>query len=185
MTISQSTDLPRLCLYAHGDTVGLGHIVRTARIARAALALGPCHVRIVGGYQHTDLLDLDPRIEVQKLPALQFRSRSTANDVRRERRRLLLEFLSEWRPDVVLVDYYPVGVSGELLPVLRAATEENWHTMFVWGIPYPIERDVLKPAPPDIREALDRYELAIAYSDEQWHPVFDACEYYGLPTRRS
>jgi len=178
-------DPPRLCLYAHGDTVGLGHVVRATRIAQAALALGACQVSVVGGYEHTDLLDLDPRIEVRKLPPLQFRPGGATSDVRPERRRLLLRYLSDWRPDVVLVDHYPEGLAGELLPVLRAAREENWHTMFVWGIPYPMKSNVLARPAPAVREALARYELAIGYSDEQWSPVFDAYEHYGLPARRS
>lgn len=180
-----TVELPRLCLYAHGDTVGLGHVVRTTRIAAAAVGLGSCEVSVVGGFQHTALLDLDPRIRVRQLPTLDFRSGAAANDVRAQRRRLLLRHLSESRPDVVLVDHYPGGLAGELLPVLRAAADEQWHTMFVWGIPYPVQRDVVKRPPPDVRRALARYELAIAYTDERWHPVFDAYADHGLPARRA
>jgi len=142
-------------------------------------------VRVVGGYAHTGILDLDPRIEVQQLPPIEFRPGAAVNDPRPARRRLLLGFLSAWRPDVVLVDHYPEGLAGELLPVLRAAQEEDWPTMFVWGIPYPMKPNVLKRPPPDVRRALARYELAIGYSDERWNPVFDAYAHYGLPARRS
>ena len=87
-----------------------------------------------------------------------------------------------FRPDVVVVDYLPVGPNGELLPALRGLREQDRQTQFVLGL-----RDVLDAPHVTVRQwrdggvydALDDlYDCIFVYG---WPDVFDTVRAYRLP----
>lgn len=183
--------------YCH-NVVGLGHIIRSARIAEAAVEIEDNECCIITGCRCLDLIPIDSRIRVVALPPVQLSSggRFTAVDgedddpVMELRSRQIEEFARNWSPDVALVDHNPLGLGGELIATLRAARRENWRTRFVWGLrdiqlsPEQSARMIRRPRNPEILEALEAYSGAIAYSDEDWTDSFEAYKEYGLPDRR-
>lgn len=187
----------KLLFYCH-NVVGLGHIIRSVRIAEAAVEIENCECCIITGCRFLDRIPIDSRIRVVALPPVQLSngSRFTAvngkedDPVMELRSQQIEEFARNWSPDAVLVDHNPLGLGGELIATLRAARRENWSTRFVWGIrdiqfsPEHCARMIRRPRNPEILEALEAYSGAIAYSDEHWIDSFEAYKEYGLPDRR-
>src|SRR4030095_1882289 len=122
-----STTKRKFLLYSH-DGEGLGHIRRNAAIARAIYELAPSAVvLLVCGTDHVHRLAIPPNAGVLKLPGL----RKVANeryegrhlripqpDLWELRSSLLTAAVKSFRPDVVLADKHPLGVTGELREAL-------------------------------------------------------------------
>lgn len=140
---------------------------------------------MVFGGRRPEGLALDPRVAVVDLPDLPDAGEGSvhlgSDPVLAERSRSLSALLSSEPPDAVLVDYLPLGLGGELMEALVAARGSA--TRFAWGVPYP---GVPRPRPrnPRVREALGRYDVAVAYSSPGWMDPFATYEEYGLPSRR-
>lgn len=187
----------RLLLYCHNVT-GLGHIVRSSRVAAAAAARPDCECRIITGCRFLDRIAVDGRVGVEALPPVEMSDgvrfapagEHDGGDIMEERARRIEEFARSWSPDVMLVDHNATGLGGELIPTLLAARREGWPTRFVWGVrdipaaPAPAGRAPRPPRNPQIRAALDTYGGAVAYSDAGWIETFEGFRDYGLPARR-
>jgi len=179
----------RILLYSH-DSFGLGHLRRTLTIAGALVeSRRGASVLIVSGSPCATQFALPRGVEIVKLPSVTkdeggaYTSRNLVGGLellRRLRRNLLLEAFETFAPDLLIADHEPIGLDGELLPVLRAARQRGTRTML--GL-----RDIIDdPATvaaqwshPDIREALaSLYDRVCVYGDEQ---VFDQRVEYPIP----
>ncbi len=145
----------RVMLYAH-DTYGLGHLRRNLAIAgellerrpglRVVLASGS---PVISSFRLPRGLSLVPLPAVQKVGAEEYRPLDDRLDidlVRRARSAVIADLARRFRPDVLLVDHAPQGMSGELLPVFEALRCHCPETRIVLGL-----RDVLDD-PAAVRE---------------------------------
>jgi predicted glycosyltransferase/glycosyltransferase involved in cell wall biosynthesis len=118
----------RALLYSH-DSYGLGHLRRTMLIAES-LARRPAidDVLVVTGSPRSQSFHLPPGIDLVKLPVITkddrggYRPRTMRQSLDETvalRSRIIEATVEAFRPDVVLVDHAPVGLGGELLPVLE------------------------------------------------------------------
>lgn len=183
----------RILLYSH-DSYGLGHLRRTLTLAGAlAQTRRDASVLIVSGSPCATQFALPRGVEIVKLPAVTKDDDGayTARNLRgglellgRLRRNLLLETFETFAPDVLIADHQPIGLAGELLPVLRRARQTK--TQCVLGL-----RDIIDdPAVvaeqwshPDIREALAHlYERVCVYGDVR---LFDQRLEYPIPPELS
>lgn len=185
----------RLLLYCH-NAVGLGHIIRTTRIAAAAAEPDDCECRVITGCRFLRSIPLDPRVRAEELPAVRIveggRIVPVEGDdarVMESRAERIEEFTRAWAPDVFLADHSPTGLAGELVRTLTAARREAWPTRFVWGLrdiqvaPQHASRMIRRPANPALREALAAFCCAIGYSDKQWIDPFEVYKDWLLPPR--
>ncbi len=181
---------PRVLLYCH-NAVGLGHVMRTLRIARALIG-HDCAVKLLTGCRWLDGVETPAGVEIDQLPAVRFDGvRFVAaegdGDVFARRGERILQVLHAWRPQVVLADHLALGLGGELIPALR---DESIPATFVWGVRdifYHPDRPSLAPRPPrnpTMRAALARYGASVAYTTADWIDPFAAMSHYPLSTRR-
>jgi predicted glycosyltransferase len=186
----------RLLFVAH-FVKGLGHVVRSLRIASAAVAAGGCQCALLTSYSHIENLQFDPRIEFLQLPpvCMEADGQLSSTDgtahatLLRERSSLIREMVAAWKPDVVVTDCMPLGLAGELTEMLLAAQQERWPTRFVWGIQDQASGDPGRPSTatpnpsrnPRRRAALRQYRAAFAYSDPEWINPFATMSDYTLP----
>lgn len=182
----------RLLLYCH-NAVGLGHIIRTTRIAAAAAEADDCECRIITGCRFLRSVPLDPRVRAEELPAVRIveggrivPAEGDDSRVMESRAERIEEFTRAWAPDVFLADHTPTGLGGELIRTLRAARREAWPTRFVWGLrdiqvaPQHAAHMIKRPANPALREALAAFSCAIGYSDREWIDPFEIYKDWGL-----
>lgn len=181
---------PRLLLYSH-DTFGLGHLRRTLAISHQLAAdLPNAHQLLLTGSMVAGAFSLPRQLDLLKLPALSKRSsgRYTARalplslaETLRWRERLLLDALTSFAPDLVLVDKAPAGVQGELLPLLRHVKTWLPGTQLVLGM-----RDIEDDPATTAREwaewdvprlHTEVYDRILYYGDPE---VFDAAAAYRL-----
>ena len=145
----RSTDRPRVLVYSH-DTYGLGHLRRCLALAGA---LGSCPsaptVLIATGSPQATSFSLPQGCDTLKLPAITkgptgYRSRtlqvSLAESVEL-RSALLNATIGSFAPDVLLVDHAPLGMAGELTPVLDRLSGNARRPALVLGL-----RDVIDEA---------------------------------------
>ncbi|MGD8395676.1 MAG: glycosyltransferase [Candidatus Eiseniibacteriota bacterium] len=121
----------RIAIYSH-DTFGLGHLTRSARIARAAIdAVGDASVLLFTGSPVAHRFHFPAGVDYVKLPSVVKRGpddyparelKVSQRRVRQMRRRILSQTLDAYRPHLLMVDNVPLGMKGELLPVLERMT---------------------------------------------------------------
>ena len=179
----------RFLLYSH-DGEGLGHIRRNAAIANAIYELAPdAVVLLVCGTDQVHRLAIPPNAGVLKLPGL----RKVANeryegrhlripqpDMWDLRSSLLTAAVKSFRPDVVLADKHPLGVTGELRPALDRHRKMGGRTAL--GL-----RDILDEratvlrewAHYDLHERIgEYYDRVLVYGNQD---VFDPIREYDFP----
>jgi len=142
--------LRRLLLYSH-DTYGLGHLRRNLAIAGYLLRRSPgLQVVLLTGSPVSDYFEVPPNLSLVRLPAVvkhgaeRYGSRVPGLPfglVRRARSAVMTDVARRFRPDVLLVDHAPMGMGGELLPVLDTLRRHSPATRVVLGL-----RDVLDDA---------------------------------------
>jgi len=127
--LSRSTRAPRVALYSQG-MVGFGHIRRNASIAQAlrSSALQPTVLMIAEAWQAGALLVPDG-VDFVTLPALRrgadggysprFLSEVSDRELITLRTRVIRDAIEVFEPDVLIVDYLPLGVAEELRPTLH------------------------------------------------------------------
>jgi predicted glycosyltransferase len=181
---------PRVALYSQG-MLGFGHVRRNASIAHAlrGSALQPAIVLIAEAWQ-AGALPMPPGVDCVTLPALRrdadggynprFLLDLSERDVMTLRKRVIQSAMEVFEPDVLIVDYLPLGVANELAPILRRAHKRGT-TRCVLGL-----RDVLYDRETVRRTWANRANLdAIRhYYDAVWiygdPAVFDTIREYGL-----
>lgn len=101
--------------------------------------------------------------------------------VRRARIAVLVDVVSRWKPDVLLVDHSPHGMKGELLPVFESMRKDSPRTKVVLGL-----RDILDE-PSHVRsvweaegifDTLERvYDRILVYGQRE---IMDPVDAYGM-----
>jgi predicted glycosyltransferase len=172
----------RFLLFSN-EAVGLGHLTRTIAIT-ARLARTDLHATslIVTGSPVQALFELPPRVEAVTLPTLtrdgngRHRSRRLAlgpGEVARLRSTIARATALAFEPDCAVVDRFPLGLDGELAPVLEALRASG--CKLVLGL-RDIEDDpaeVRRTWGPDLRDAIrDLYDLVLVYGPPS--PPLDA-----------
>lgn len=118
--------MKKVLFYSH-DTMGLGHIRRTQKIANHLAGDGVAILIICSSPKFADFPS-EPGIEYIKLPGFTklrtgaYRPRNLdigLNSFVKLRKNLILSAVQSFRPDVFVVDKEPLGVKGELRPSLE------------------------------------------------------------------
>ena len=120
----------RLLVYSQGN--GLGHIRRNRTIAKEILASEPdCSVLVIADCQATPFFPPLRGVDFLKVPSVtksdNFRWHAdmlamNIEDTINLRSKIIMSAFRAFKPDVVLVDHRPVGVLGELKPMLERAS---------------------------------------------------------------
>lgn len=126
--------MTRYLLYSH-DTYGLGHFRRSSVLARALVVADPeANVLIVTGSPQAQAFPLPDRVDTVKLPCAtkdargSYRPRRLGRDLAplvRLRGGLILAAASAFEPDVIVIDHAPLGMGGELEPLLDHLAERS------------------------------------------------------------
>lgn len=188
--MTRSRSLQRVLLYSH-DTYGLGHLRRNLSIARELLGMAnPPRVVLASGSPVIGRVRLPAGLAtvmlppVTKTPQGEYRSLDRSlgiSLVRRARSAVLLDVVSRWKPDVMLVDHAPHGMKGELLPVFDHIKRTRSATLLALGL-----RDILDE-PSRVIDTWtadgvyatieDVYDSVMVYGERD---MFDLAERYGL-----
>ena len=117
-------------LHCH-HSLGLGHLVRTLRLADALLDLGP--VCVICGGEVPAGFPINPNIILKRLPPLNMATDGTLfnpisdvepNQVIEQRTILVQRIVKDFLPDIVIVEMYPFGrktFAREILALLGRA----------------------------------------------------------------
>jgi predicted glycosyltransferase len=113
----------RIAIYSH-DTFGLGHLRRCRAIAQALAGQGPdAEVLLVTGSDLADAFDYRGNIEIVKIPSVvklpsgRYAASDPATglkDTLARRRAMIGRAMSDFRPDLFIVDKEPAGLLGEI-----------------------------------------------------------------------
>ena len=193
MIISGQQTAPRIVLYLR-DTNGLGQLKRALVLSRGLAAHWPgLSQLIVTGAPLPQLFAFPEGVDYVKLPSVerrgpeQWTSRALpleTEQLRDLRSDMLLTLAKHYQPDVFMVDTFPEGLGGEVLPALRHLRDTSPRTRLALGL-----RDIVDEgawvrqtwARDGIYELLeDLYELILVYGRSD---IFDVVAEYGLPAR--
>lgn len=180
---------PRLVLYSH-DGFGLGHIRRNLAIAGGFVAAVPdSSVALIAG-TIPPVLDLPSRVDLIKLPSIRKVATGTwgsgalnldQKTLKCIRSNIIQSVALNMRPDVMVADYTPTGVWGELQETLQALKGAHPPTKIVLGL-----RDILD-APETTRQLWlesQAYETVATYYDSVFiygcKEIFDPVGHYDL-----
>ncbi|CAN5709917.1 glycosyltransferase family protein [soil metagenome] len=170
--------MDRVLIYSH-DTFGLGHLRRCLKIATALVASASAsHVIIATGSARARSFPLPDGIDIVALPAAIKSSDGTYNsltlgldldDLSMIRRGLVLSVIRTFKPDLFLVDHAPIGMAGELIPVLEEIAHLDRRPRIVLGM-----RDIVDDSSKvdadwtskgDWHELNNHYDGVIVYGD--------------------
>ena len=192
MTNQSATEF-RVLLYSH-DSYGLGHVRRTSSIAHAIAAAIPGTSQLcVTGSPRPDLFALPVGADYVKLPSVtkdangHYEARelgSGLDQLVHVRAQTLEAVARSYRPHLILVDHTPLGVGGELAPMLEAQRARGEEVCIVLGMRDILDdpqRAHLELTQPRVRHALaEFYDHLLVYG----HPhVCDLAREYRLPDR--
>jgi len=187
----------RVAFYCH-NYYGLGHTSLSFAIIDQLLARG-VHCAIITGCGHLSALQIPNGLEVATLTPITMdalgRPRPCAGDpdqgdVTRRRSAQILRFCRSWKPDCLVVDHHPLGLTGELVETLTSADLRE--VQMVWGISYPEGLLTSMYGNPTLKTALERYAHAMVYTDPRLDPVLNSInpdllpghvEYVGFVTK--
>lgn len=181
---------PRLLAYSH-DGFGLGHLRRNVSVASRFVDEAPgSSALLLAGLPGLPGVELPQGVDLVKLPGIRKVATETWNPrslrVDRDRlaavrREMITAIARSFQPDLVLVDYVPGGVWGELVGMLERRKASASPPKVVLGL-----RDVLD-APDVTRKAwadaghdevlAKLYDRVVIYGDPK---VFDTAAAYGL-----
>ncbi|MFC2174177.1 glycosyltransferase family protein [Acidobacteriota bacterium] len=181
----------RLVFYSH-DTFGLGHIRRVTKLANAVVRSIPdSRCIIVTGSEKMESLTLAPGIDYVKMPGVrkvgpeQYQARCLKLPIEKVialRTRLISAVLDRFKPHFFLVDNVPLGMGGEVKPVLAMLHKKHPHVRCILTM-----RDVLD-SPEVIRDVWARrgdfqalkefYDRILIFGKQE---VYDPVKAYGFP----
>lgn len=160
----------RVAFYCHWIK-GLGHFCRSLHLSEGLAR--DHHFEIALFTSKPPPTPVPEAIKCIELPHVSETMRAPG-DVRAlmSRADIIRGFCRNWRPDCLIVDHLPLGLSSELLPTLIAARQEGWHTRFAIGIPY------LEGMPSPVGKghsslAYRSYSIAIGYLDPGLDPLLE------------
>jgi predicted glycosyltransferase len=181
----------RLLIYAN-DSFGLGHLRRSLAIAgHLSCALPGLTTLLVTGSPATHNFALPPGVDYVKLPSVigtgdeEYRARDldiSPARITSLRAAIIGEIAAQFAPDVVLVDYLPLGIKGELLPTLRHLRHAAPWTRLVMGLrdifdePHKVRRQWTADGVYAAMEEL--YDLVLVYGQAG---IFDPVQAYAFP----
>lgn len=180
----------RIAVFTH-DTFGLGHVRRSLHILRALAAAEPqAALLLVTGSPALHALGGLPRsADVVKIPTLARTGIPASRPphlplpvarVTALRQRLVREALRGFRPDVFLVDNFPLGARRELLPILEELRAEPTRTVLglrdVLDLPETVRTQWTRDGVYRVLE--DCYDRILVYGSRE---ILDAGKAYGLP----
>jgi predicted glycosyltransferase len=182
----------RLALFYSRDAYGLGQFSRVLTLCRGLLerARGVAPV-VITGSPLPSLFQVPDGVDYVKLPAVhrtswnEFQPRSLPlpfQAVRDLRRDLILDTVRHLRPDALVVDTFPTGLAGEIMPALEHVRRTAPHSKLVLGL-----RDVVADSV-QVRETWERegiyrlieetYDKVLVYGQQA---LYDVVAEYGLP----
>ena len=169
--------MTRCLLYSH-DTYGLGHFRRSSLLAEAIVeADGDSEVLIATGSPHARSFPLPERVDTVTLPSATkdgngaYRPRKLRGSLRQLvslRSAIISATVAAYEPEVILVDHAPLGMAGELGPLLDCVARRRGRPRMVLGV-----RDIIDDADRvdaewhrcDVWNSLDRYDDIFVYGD--------------------
>lgn len=181
----------RLAIFTH-DTFGLGHVRRCLHIVRGFCKRQPesAVLLITGSPAAQAMRDLPPNADFVKLPTIVKTGSAESSpphlpisvrEVTSIRKRMLRSTLESFKPDLLLVDNFPLGSRKELLPALERSRETGMLT--VLGLRDIVDRpDVVRATwtKDDVYDTLQRlYDRVLVYGEPA---ILDAGEAYGMPS---
>ncbi len=184
-----SASMKRILIYSH-DTFGLGNLRRMSAIARH-LADAGLSVLMLSGSPLLQAIPLNERIDYVKLPSLartsdgNYAVKSLPIDYEQVlslRANLILHAVLDFKPDLVLVDKKPLGVSEELELMLDVVGGRLGRPKFVLVL-----RDILDAEEPTIEQWTKHqyhriigkhYDCVLILGTKE---VFDPCKAYKFP----
>ena len=171
--------MTRFLLYSH-DTYGLGHFRRSGLLASAIVGTDVDNdVLVVTGSPWAQTFALPDRVDLLTLPtatkdtAGAYRPRRLACGLERLvrlRSGLLQSAAAGYEPDVILVDHAPLGMAGELVPLLESLDAASRRTRLVLGmrdIVDDVQRVDTEWQRDDVWTWLDRYDDIFVYGDSR------------------
>jgi len=176
--------------YSH-DGFGLGHLRRNTTIAsHLACEVPTSSVLMLIGCPTGAVFKLPPGVDFIKLPSVikrdtgvwqPLRLRIGLDKTKALRAATIQEVANVFHPQLLLVDHVPVGIWGELLPLLETLKRSDHAPVIVLGL-----RDILDQ--PEVTRTLwereGAYEAIRRYYDEIFiygcREVFDTSSCYGL-----
>ncbi len=207
--MARSDGRARALLFSH-DTYGLGHLRRSLLIAgRLAATPQLGSVVIVTGSPKAQAFHLPQGCDTVKLPSVtktpsgRYRPRTLSlptEELTRVRAALAKSALEAFRPDLVLVDHAPVGMMGELRPLLEAAerqrrtrvvlglrdviddrarTQDEWSRIGAWGLLESTYDRVLVYGDPTVKTTAQELHLGERFPGKVRH-----VGYLGRPIRQ-
>ncbi len=168
---------PRILFYSH-DTFGLGHLRRSRALAAAITGADPtASALILTGSPVAGRFTFPRRVDHVRLPGVTKRADGSyaaqtigmgIDEVTELRSGLIQTAVTQYDPDVLIVDKEPTGFRGELIPTLEHL-ERTGRTKLVLGL-----RDVLDE-PAVLATEWDRKD-AVAATERFYHEIW----VYGL-----
>ncbi len=142
--------MTRFLFYSH-DTYGLGHLRRSTLLADAIVAADSCNeVLIATGSPQAQSFSLPERVDTLKLPSatkdssgayLPRKLGGSIQELVALRSAVLMAAVDTYAPDVILVDHAPLGMAGELVPMLDRHAGRSGGPRLVLGL-----RDIIDDA---------------------------------------
>jgi predicted glycosyltransferase len=178
----------RLLIYSQ-DGTGLGHLRRTRTIAQEILARDPtCSILALADSPVAPFFSVPNGMDYLKLPSVKKRHGDwqtntlplDMRDLVNLRARVIRQAFREFKPDAVLVDHRPVGLMGELKPMLDCAARRTRRPKLFLGL-----RDILNSPEATHRSwskvgayrYLSQYDAVFIYGRRD---IFDADSAYRL-----
>ncbi len=181
---------PRIALFTH-DTFGLGHIQRSHHLIQAlSERFSEAPILLISGSPVLHLLKhLPPNADYVKIPTVVKTGDPASqpshlplsvSEIICLRAQIIHQTMRRFDPDVLIVDNFPLGSNGELLPTLKEAKRSG--TKIILGL-----RDVIDSShavraewkKQRIYDVLDRYyDLILVYGIQQ---IFDVIDAYAIP----
>jgi predicted glycosyltransferase len=181
--------MKRVMVFTH-DTFGLGHVRRCLHIVRELCRRMPdaAVLLVTGSPAPQAMRDLPPNADFVKLPTIVKTGSAESRpphlpielrEVTSIRKRILRSSLDSFRPDLLLVDNFPLGSRKELRPVLEHA--RSLGVISVLGLRDIVDRpEVVRShwSKDGIYDALrELYDRVLVYGVPE---ILDAVEAYGL-----
>jgi predicted glycosyltransferase len=191
VTRARDGGTPRI-LFVANEILGLGHMRIALRLSTAIQSrIADVSILLLTASSVTHAFPLPPGVDTVRIPGVMREKDSVTayrptrlplpfEAVKRVRQRIIGETTRAYRPDLVLVDYRPAGVRGELLPALRALKRQGDVPLVL------LLRDILDD--PDLVRARWRADgamSALPLYDEIWvygcQGLYDPIRECGLP----
>lgn len=172
------TAKPKIMFYVQ-HLLGIGHVFRAVRVAQA-LARAGCETHVVWGGTKIESLNTDG-LQMTYLQAVRVQNEDfktllkadgtpISEEEKEQRGRDLLDLFHRVKPDIIITEAYPFGrrqMRFELLPLLEAVKNADWHPMMVSSI-----RDIMQENRVEkrVRESIDLiknwFDLVMVHGDE-------------------